>query len=65
MTQAQFGKDAWVEMFRAIGLDEAKMRLWHHEFESRWPEAHERFLVWLGLPQAEVARIRGAAAKQP
>lgn len=28
----QFGKDAWVEMFRAVGQDEATMGRWHHEF---------------------------------
>jgi hypothetical protein len=56
-----FGKDAWVDMFRTIGLDEAKMGRWHYEFETRWPEAHESFLAWLGLPAAEVARIRAAA----
>lgn len=67
MTKPAFGKDAWVEMFRAIGLDEATMGRWHHEFEARWPEAHERFLVWLGLPGADVERVRSAArsAKHP
>ncbi len=61
MDQTSFGKDAWVEMFRAVGLDEAMMGRWHHEFEARWPADHERFLGWLGLPPAEVARIRSAA----
>ncbi len=40
MNTAVFGKDAFVEMFRAIGLDDATMKRWHVEFESRWPEAH-------------------------
>jgi hypothetical protein len=57
----QFGKDAWVEMFRAVGLDEATMGRWHHEFESRWPDAHEKFLTWLGVPDVDVARIRQSA----
>ena len=35
----KFGKDASVEMFRAVRLDEATMGRWHHEFETRWPEA--------------------------
>ncbi len=61
MTSQSFGKDAWVEMFRAVGLDDAKMGRWHHEFEARWPDAHESFLAWLGLPQREIARIRGAS----
>ena len=63
MTDRQFGKDAWVEVFRAAGLDDAMMDKWHHEFEARWPEAHERFLVWLGIAAAEVARIRAASRK--
>lgn len=57
----EFGKEAWIELFRTIGLDDAKMGRWHHEFERRWPEAHERFLLWLGIAPAEVARIRGAS----
>jgi hypothetical protein len=57
----KLGKDAWVAMFRAIGLDEAKMGRWHHEFETNWPDAHESFLGWLGLPEAEIARIRSSA----
>jgi hypothetical protein len=61
MNKTNFGKDAWVEMFRAIGLDEAKMGRWHHEFEAKWPNDHERFLGWLGIPVAEIARIRSAA----
>ncbi len=61
MMKHSFGKEAWVEMFRAAGLDDAMMDRWHHEFERRWPDAHERFLAWLGLPQSEVARIRSSA----
>ncbi len=57
----KFGKEAWVEMFRAVGLDEGTMGRWHHEFESRWPEAHESFLAWLDVPKAEIARIRAVA----
>jgi hypothetical protein len=61
MTKQAFGKDAWVEMFRAVGLDEATMGRWHHAFETKWPDDHERFLAWLGLPPNEVARVsRGA-----
>jgi hypothetical protein len=56
-----FGKDAWVEMFRSIGLDERAMGRWHHEFEARWPEAHASFLAWLGESEADIARIRRSA----
>ena len=65
MTKHAFGKDAWVEMFRAIGLDEATMGRWHHEFETRWPDAHERFLAWLGVTDADIARIRTSARTAP
>lgn len=61
MTERSFGKDAWVEMFRAVGLDDAAMARWHAEFETRWPDAHEGFLTWLGVPAADIARIRSAA----
>lgn len=61
MNERDFGKDAWVDMFSAIGLDEATMSRWHHEFEKRWPDAHESFLVWLGVTPPDVARIRGSA----
>ncbi len=57
----KFGKDAWVEMFRSVGLDEATMGRWHHEFEAKWPEAHESFLAWLGVEQGEIARIRSSS----
>jgi hypothetical protein len=61
MTKREFGKDAWVEMFRTVGLDEATMGRWHHEFETHWPDAHERFLIWLGVQQSDIARIRRSA----
>ena len=48
----------WVAMFREIGLDDAAMKRWHDLFETRHPEAHQEFLEWLGLPPAEVERIR-------
>ena len=50
--------DKWVAMFREIGLDEAKMKQWHHLFEERHPEGHQSFLEWLGLPSIEIDRIR-------
>lgn len=53
--------EKWVEVFRATGLDEAMMQRWHQEFEQRYPEQHERFLQWLGLPGDAVAGIRRAA----
>ena len=45
-------------MLRAAGMDQNAMNRWHTEFERRAPEGHHEFLVSLGIPQDEVARIR-------
>jgi hypothetical protein len=58
MGSSSVTKDQWVEMFRAIGLDEAAMRRWHQEFERRHPEGHAGFLRWLGLGENEISAIR-------
>ncbi len=52
-------KALWVEMLRAAGLDEAGMQRWHREFEQQAPEAHQAFLVSLGIDAEEIAAIRG------
>lgn len=54
----RFGVDEWVAMFEAIGIDESKRREWHRLFEERYPEAHGRFLAWLGLDEEHVRRVR-------
>ncbi|WP_426416813.1 hypothetical protein [Aestuariirhabdus sp. LZHN29] len=51
-------KQQWVDLFVAIGLDEASMQRWHQLFEARHPQSHECFLRWLGENDVEVARIR-------
>ena len=51
-------KQMWVEMLRAAGMDEQAMDRWHTEFERRAPEGHEEFLLSLGIPGEEAARIR-------
>jgi len=61
MTVKRFDKNAWVDMFREIGLDESSMHRWHAIFEQRWPEAHGSFLEWLGVPAADAERIRHAS----
>lgn len=48
----------WVEMLKAAGMDEKARNRWHAEFERRAPEAHNEFLLSLGVPQADVAKIR-------
>jgi hypothetical protein len=34
------------------------MQRWHQEFESRYPDQHQAFLEWLGIPAEEIRRIR-------
>ena len=48
----------WVEMLEAAGMDGAAKKRWHMEFERRAPEGHREFLLSLGIPAGEVARIR-------
>ncbi|MDY0042642.1 MAG: hypothetical protein RBS57_20215 [Desulforhabdus sp.] len=50
--------EEWVELFREIGLDDAKMMEWHRRFEAKHPQAHRSFLEWLGLPEEEIEKIR-------
>lgn len=54
-------KERWVALLRAAGLDEAEMRQWHVAFERQSPEAHRDFLESLGIPAAEIRRIRQAS----
>jgi DNA-binding transcriptional MerR regulator len=54
----EVNKQMWVEMLQAAGLDEPAMRRWHAEFERRAPDAHQDFLHSLGIPDAEIRRIR-------
>jgi DNA-binding transcriptional MerR regulator len=56
-------KQAWIEMLRAAGMDEAAMCRWHSEFEKRAPEAHHQFLLGLGIPEDEALYIRKRSAE--
>jgi hypothetical protein len=58
MPQRNVTVEQWVEMFRAIGLEEAEMHKWHAIFEQRFPDGHQGFLEWLGLPEDRIAEIR-------
>lgn len=51
-------KARWVAILRAAGLDDDAMHRWHVEFERMAPAGHQDFLASLGLPRAEIARIR-------
>ena len=59
-------KEMWIEMLRAAGMDQNAMNRWHTEFERRAPDGHQEFLLSLGIPPDEAARIRrlsGGASK--
>lgn len=56
-------KQAWIEMLRAAGMDEAAMSRWHVEFERRAPEAHHQFLLTLGISEDEALVIRKWSAE--
>lgn len=51
-------KAAWTILMQAAGLNEAGMIRWHVEFERRYPDGHQAFLVELGIPEDEIAEIR-------
>ena len=51
-------REMWVKMLRAAGMDDRAMHRWHTEFERRAPEAHQEFLVSLGIPEREIQLIR-------
>lgn len=51
-------KAAWVVMLRAAGMSDAAMNAWHREFEQRAPEAHQDFLLSLGIPEEEALKLR-------
>lgn len=57
-SQPRVDKKMWVEMLQAAGMDEQAMERWHAEFELRAPEAHEDFLLSLGIPNREAQMIR-------
>ena len=51
-------KDTWMDMLRAVGMDDRSMRRWHEEFERRAPQAHHEFLLSLGVSEQETLLIR-------
>ncbi len=57
--------EQWVELFRAIGLEEPDMHKWHEEFEQRFPDGHQGFLEWLQIPGSRITEIRRRSAGVP
>ena len=54
-------KDQFIFLLDEAGItDNQKARL-HSAFEKRYPEAHQSFLEWLGIPAAAIRDIRAAS----
>jgi len=62
---ASVDKSTWVTMLRAAGMNDAAMDAWHREFELRAPEAHQEFLLSLGITEKEARKIREHADSHP
>ena len=62
MSETTMNATQWTEVFRAIGLDDDQMHRWHAELESRYPEGHQSFLEWLGMPAERIANGRRRSA---
>lgn len=58
---AMVSKQRWIEIMQAAGFSEQAMHQWHRSFEAMEPQAHQEFLESLGIPAAEIARIREAS----
>ena len=57
-------KARWVDIMRAAGFSEEDMHNWHIQFEKMEPEAHQEFLVSLGIEAAEIQKIREWSRRQ-
>jgi DNA-binding transcriptional MerR regulator len=56
-------KDAWISILRSIGLDKNGMKMWHKQFEKTSPQAHHDFLIYLGMDEESIKRIRKGILK--
>lgn len=55
----------WVRLLRASGFGEEDLHRWHRDFEASDPDYHQRFLEFLGIPAAEIGRLRERARPGP
>ena len=60
MRREAMGKEKWVHLFQSIGLDDEAMERWHKAFEVNYPQDHQSFLEWLGIPKEEIEAIRSS-----
>ncbi|MBI5329943.1 MAG: hypothetical protein HZB71_04955 [Betaproteobacteria bacterium] len=58
MNASNMTREQWIELFQAIGLNEATMQKWHCEFERRYPTQHQSFLQWIGLSAEDILNVR-------
>lgn len=56
-------KEGWVNLLRAVGLDDEGMSRWHEEFEKFSPRLHQEFLEGLGISDEEIDLIRQYSRK--
>jgi DNA-binding transcriptional MerR regulator len=56
-------KEKWIALLRSIGMSREEMGHWHAAFERQSPMAHQDFLESLGIPEAEIRRIRGGSPR--
>jgi MerR family transcriptional regulator, thiopeptide resistance regulator len=59
------GKQMWIDMMRAAGMDESGMAKWHAEFERRAPDEHHQLLRFLGIAETEIRQIRQWSRSSP
>jgi hypothetical protein len=51
-------RDQFVALLRESGISDAQMSTLHRRFEQQHPDAHEAFLRYLQIEDAEVKEIR-------
>jgi MerR family transcriptional regulator, thiopeptide resistance regulator len=56
--------EQWVKMLSEAGVDAEGRKRWHCAFERDAPDAHEEFLIALGLDADEVKTIRNQSRKR-
>ena len=56
-------KEQFIAVLADAGITEEQKARLHAAFEKRYPEAHQRFLEFLGFPAEAVRDIRAASRK--
>jgi len=51
-------KDQFASLLTEAGITDTQKAQLHAAFEKRYPDAHQSFLEWLGLPADAVRDIR-------